>query len=82
MNKLYIIIILCIVILLYLLYNVNSAKKEYLTYTNNCYNSLEKEIQILKELDCSYCNSVAPDESISNLFNERDNDVYNIFSTV
>ncbi len=82
MKTLHIIIILYILILLYFVYNNKCVKKEHLTYTNNCYNSLEKEIKILKELDCSYDNSVANDEIISDNYNRRDIDVYNIFSTV
>ena len=82
MKYINIILILCLLLLLCIWYNKNCVKKEHLTYTNNCYNTLEDEIQILKELDCKYYNSVAPDERITNSYNQRDTDVYCIFSTI
>ena len=79
MNNL--IIILFVLILLCVVYNKYS-KKENLTYTNNCYNSLQKEIEILIELDSKYNRSVPKNEVLSNTYNKRDSDVYDIFSCV
>ena len=83
MNILSLSVLILIGIIIWILYNKKyNVKKEHLTYTNNCFNTLKKEMQILKELDCSYDNSVAPDEIISDNYNERDNLVYCIFSTI
>ena len=81
MNNLDLLIIICIIILIYIIYK-RSIKYEHLTYTNNCYRSLEDEIQTLKELDCQYYNSVASDEKITDTYNNRDKLAYKLFSTV
>ena len=82
-NNIIILILIIVIILLWILYNNTCIIiKEHLTYTNNCYNTFEKEMKLLKKLDYSYDNSVYPDEIVSNNYNERDIDVYNIFSKV
>jgi hypothetical protein len=70
-----IIIIFCIILLLIVWYN-NTYKRENLTYTNNCYRTLDDEIDTVTRLNCGYCNSVAADENITNSYNERDKDTY------
>ena len=70
-----IIIFFIIILLLFVWYN-NAYKKENLTYTNNCYRTLEDEIDTVTRLNCSFCNSVPAKDSLTNSYNERDTDTY------
>ncbi len=64
-----------IIILLFIFYKY-TYKNENLTYTNNCYRTLEDEIDTVTRLHCGYCNSVPSNESITSTYNERDTDTY------
>jgi hypothetical protein len=70
-----VIIFFCIILLLICWYN-NTYKKENLTYTNNCFRTLDDEINTVTRLNCGFCNSVPSKESLTNSYNERDTDTY------
>ena len=51
MNILSLSVLILIGIIIWILYNKKyNVKKEHLTYTNNCFNTLKKEMQILKDI--------------------------------